>query len=86
MATFGSVGQKRPRARRVAGALLLVVSACIHLGLYLTGYRSIPTIGWLFLEGRHLFRETKPENAQFRKMTRTRALACTAYSCVVSGP
>ena len=32
-----------------AGALLLAVSACIHLDLYLTGYRSIPTIGWLFL-------------------------------------
>ena len=28
-----------------AGALLLAVSACIHLDLYLTGYRSIPTIG-----------------------------------------
>ena len=34
---------------RVAGALLLAVSASIHLDLYLTGYRSIPTIGWLFL-------------------------------------
>jgi predicted lipoprotein with Yx(FWY)xxD motif len=34
---------------RVAGALLLAVSACIHLYLYLTGYRTIPTIGWLFL-------------------------------------
>ena len=34
---------------RVAGAALLAVSACIHLALYLTGYRSIPTIGWLFL-------------------------------------
>jgi len=34
---------------RVAGALLLFVSACIHLALYLTGYRAIPTIGWLFL-------------------------------------
>jgi len=32
-----------------AGALLLAVSGCIHLQLYLTGYRSIPTIGWLFL-------------------------------------
>ena len=32
-----------------AGALLLAVSASIHLDLYLTGYRSIPTIGWLFL-------------------------------------
>jgi predicted lipoprotein with Yx(FWY)xxD motif len=34
---------------RVAGALLLAVSACIHLYLYVTGYRTIPTIGWLFL-------------------------------------
>jgi predicted lipoprotein with Yx(FWY)xxD motif len=34
---------------RVAGALLLAVSACIHLYLYLTGYQTIPTIGWLFL-------------------------------------
>ena len=37
------------RRLRVAGALLLAVSAGIHLDLYLTGYRSIPTIGWLFL-------------------------------------
>jgi predicted lipoprotein with Yx(FWY)xxD motif len=34
---------------QVAGAVLLAVSAAIHLGLYLTGYKSIPTIGWLFL-------------------------------------
>jgi predicted lipoprotein with Yx(FWY)xxD motif len=34
---------------RVSGALLLAVSAGIHLDLYLTGYRKIPTIGWLFL-------------------------------------
>ena len=34
---------------RVAGAALLVATAGIHLDLYLTGYRSIPTIGWLFL-------------------------------------
>jgi predicted lipoprotein with Yx(FWY)xxD motif len=34
---------------RIAGALLLSVSAGIHLDLYLTGYRTIPTIGWLFL-------------------------------------
>ncbi|HJY62279.1 MAG TPA: hypothetical protein VJ418_38365 [Streptosporangiaceae bacterium] len=34
---------------RVAGAMLLAVSAGIHLDLYLTGYRSIPTIGWLFM-------------------------------------
>jgi predicted lipoprotein with Yx(FWY)xxD motif len=34
---------------RVAGAGLLTATAAIHLDLYLTGYRSIPTIGWLFL-------------------------------------
>src|ERR1700759_3935483 len=34
---------------RMSGALLLAVSAAIHLDLYLTGYRKIPTIGWLFL-------------------------------------
>jgi predicted lipoprotein with Yx(FWY)xxD motif len=34
---------------QVAGALLLALSAAIHLDLYVTGYRSIPTIGWLFL-------------------------------------
>ena len=32
-----------------AGAALLVASGAIHLDLYLTGYRSIPTIGWMFL-------------------------------------
>jgi predicted lipoprotein with Yx(FWY)xxD motif len=42
----------RPSARlllRVIGAGLLIAAAAIHLDLYLTGYRSIPTIGWLFL-------------------------------------
>src|SRR6201995_1507859 len=34
---------------RISGALLLAVSAGIPLDLYLTGYRKIPTIGWLFL-------------------------------------
>jgi len=34
---------------RVAGAGLLAATATIHLDLYLTGYRTIPTIGWLFL-------------------------------------
>jgi predicted lipoprotein with Yx(FWY)xxD motif len=34
---------------RVAGAGLLTATGAIHLDLYLTGYRSIPTIGWLFL-------------------------------------
>ncbi len=34
---------------RVAGAGLLAATGAIHLDLYLTGYRTIPTIGWLFL-------------------------------------
>ena len=34
---------------RLAGAGLLAATGGIHLDLYLTGYRSIPTIGWLFL-------------------------------------
>jgi len=39
-----------PRAiLRVAGAGLLIATAAIHLDLYLTGYRTIPTVGWLFL-------------------------------------
>jgi predicted lipoprotein with Yx(FWY)xxD motif len=42
----------RVRARlalRLAGGGLLIATGAIHLDLYLTGYRSIPTIGWLFL-------------------------------------
>jgi predicted lipoprotein with Yx(FWY)xxD motif len=45
----------RPAARwpalglRVAGGGLLIATAAIHLDLYLTGYRTIPAIGWLFL-------------------------------------
>jgi len=46
----------RPRTRswpqlilRAAGAGLLAATGAIHLDLYLTGYRTIPTIGWLFL-------------------------------------
>jgi predicted lipoprotein with Yx(FWY)xxD motif len=42
----------RARARlalRLAGGGLLVATGAIHLDLYVTGYRSIPTIGWLFL-------------------------------------
>ena len=34
---------------RVSGAGLLIATAAIHLDLYVTGYRTIPTIGWLFL-------------------------------------
>jgi predicted lipoprotein with Yx(FWY)xxD motif len=36
-------------ALRVAGGGLLVATGAIHLDLYLTGYRSVPAIGWLFL-------------------------------------
>lgn len=36
-------------ALRLAGAGLLVATGGIHLDLYVTGYRTIPTIGWLFL-------------------------------------
>ena len=31
------------------GAGFLIASGAIHLDLYLTGYRTIPTIGWMFL-------------------------------------
>jgi predicted lipoprotein with Yx(FWY)xxD motif len=34
---------------RVIGAGLLAATGAIHLDLYLTGYRSIPVIGWMFL-------------------------------------
>ena len=34
---------------RLIGAGLLFATGAIHLDLYLTGYRTIPTIGWLFL-------------------------------------
>src|SRR5689334_11643372 len=34
---------------RVAGSGLLIATAAIHLDLCLPGYRTIPTIGWLFL-------------------------------------
>jgi predicted lipoprotein with Yx(FWY)xxD motif len=36
-------------ALRLAGAALLFATGAIHLDLYATGYRTIPTIGWLFL-------------------------------------
>jgi predicted lipoprotein with Yx(FWY)xxD motif len=42
-------GRSGQTALRVAGAALLAATGGIHLDLYLTGYRSIPTIGWLFL-------------------------------------
>ena len=34
---------------RLTGAGLLVATAAMHLDLYLTGFRTIPTIGPLFL-------------------------------------
>ena len=52
----GRVGARRTAGARlarvllrVAGSGLLIATAAIHLDLYLTGYRTIPTIGWLFL-------------------------------------
>ena len=48
----GETWPGRGRARlalRLGGAGLLIATAAIHLDLYLTGYRSIPAIGWLFL-------------------------------------
>jgi len=43
------LGRQGRLGLRVAGAGLLLATGAIHLDLYLTGYRSIPTIGWLFL-------------------------------------
>ena len=44
----GAVPRARPRlALRLAEGGLLIATGAIHLDLYLTGYRSIPTIGWL---------------------------------------
>jgi predicted lipoprotein with Yx(FWY)xxD motif len=37
------------RLARFSGSALLVATGAIHLDLYLTGYSTIPTIGWLFL-------------------------------------
>src|ERR1039458_8025334 len=45
-------GSRLPRTSVIAGVLgagLLLGSGGIHLDLYLTGYRYIPTIGWMFL-------------------------------------
>jgi predicted lipoprotein with Yx(FWY)xxD motif len=36
-------------ALRLTGGGLLLAAGAVHLDLYLTGYRSIPAIGWLFL-------------------------------------
>jgi predicted lipoprotein with Yx(FWY)xxD motif len=41
--------QRQGLALRILGTGLLWATAGLHLDLYLTGYRTIPTIGWLFL-------------------------------------
>jgi hypothetical protein len=46
---LGKHGGWRRLGLLAAGAILLAVDAGMHLDLYLTGYRTIPTIGWLFL-------------------------------------
>ena len=38
-------------ALRLAGGGLLIATGAIHLDLYLTGYWSIPTIGWPAVQG-----------------------------------
>lgn len=51
----GPVRNKCMRSRlalvslRLLGAGVLLATGAIHLDLYVTGYRTIPTIGWLFL-------------------------------------
>ena len=49
MGSMSGASASRRSWSGIAGAALLIVSGSIHLDLYLTGYRSIPTIGWLFL-------------------------------------
>jgi predicted lipoprotein with Yx(FWY)xxD motif len=49
MTTANQPGVTMRLLLRVAGAGLLIATASLHLDLYLTGYRTIPTIGWLFL-------------------------------------
>ena len=47
--TAQSSRRYRQAGLRLAGAGLLAATGAVHLDLYLTGYRSIPVIGWLFL-------------------------------------
>ena len=49
MATEPALPSLTRLALRGAGGGLLIAAGAIHLDLYVTGYRSIPTIGWLFL-------------------------------------
>jgi predicted lipoprotein with Yx(FWY)xxD motif len=43
------LGRPQQFGLRLVGVALLLATGGIHLDLYLTGYRTIPTIGWLFL-------------------------------------
>ena len=45
----GRAGRAITAGLQVTGAGLLIAAAAIHLDLYVTGYRSIPVIGGLFL-------------------------------------
>jgi predicted lipoprotein with Yx(FWY)xxD motif len=45
----GTVPRASWQLLRFGGAALLIATGAIHLDLYLTGYQTIPTIGWLFL-------------------------------------
>jgi predicted lipoprotein with Yx(FWY)xxD motif len=49
MGSHGGTSLPRRSWPGIVGAALLVASGAIHLDLYLTGYRTIPTIGPLFL-------------------------------------
>jgi predicted lipoprotein with Yx(FWY)xxD motif len=49
MGSMWGLSLPRRSAFVIAGAALLIASGSVHLDLYLTGYRSIPTIGWMFL-------------------------------------
>jgi predicted lipoprotein with Yx(FWY)xxD motif len=49
MKQAGPLGDRWQFLGRLFGAGLIVATGAVHLDLYLTGYRTIPTIGWLFL-------------------------------------
>jgi predicted lipoprotein with Yx(FWY)xxD motif len=49
MTGIGGRDGRRVLVLRLVGAALLAATGGIHLDLYLTGYNTIPTIGWLFL-------------------------------------
>lgn len=47
--SYSGAGARTALVARTGAALLLLATAAIHVDLYVTGYRSIPTIGPLFL-------------------------------------